>query len=361
MEIGIIGLPQAGKTTLFNALTGLNVDLGYAGGRKSLNRAVARVPDPRLEKLSALFKPKKTVHATVNYVDVGGLSGEGAAKGGFPADFLQALRPCEALLLVLRGFENPDSPHPDGPPSPASELRFVQDELLLSDLAVCEGRIERIEKSLMKVKDKDLAWELEVLKLCHGELEAERPLRGLELDENQRRVLRAYAFLTLKPLLVVLNVGEDAIGDESALATLAADAAGDGLRFCQVSAHIEMELAQMEEDEAREFLAEYGLAERALDRVLRESFALQQVLIFFTVGEDECRAWTIRKGSTAPVAAGAIHSDIQKGFIRAETVAHEDLLAEGSMAACKEKGSFRLEGREYVVKEGDVVHFRFNV
>lgn len=361
MEIGIIGLPQAGKTTLFNALTGLNVDLGYAGGRKNANRAVAFVPDPRLEKLSALFKPKKTVHSTVNYIDIGGLSGEGAAKGGFPAEFLQALRPCEALLLVLRDFENAAAPHPDGPPAPARELRAIQDELLLSDLAVCEGRIERIEKSLMKVKDKDLQRELEVLRLCHERLESELPLRGLELDENQLRVLRAYAFLTLKPLLVVLNVGENAIGDESGLEALAKEAGEEGLRFCQVAARIEMELAQMGEEDAAEFLAEYGITERALDRVLRESFSLLGMLTFFTVGEDECRAWTIRRGSTAPVAAGAIHSDIQKGFIRGEVVAHEDLLAEGSMAACKDKGSFRLEGREYVVKEGDVVHFRFNV
>jgi len=360
MEIGIIGLPQAGKTTLFNALTGLNVELGYAGGRKSANRAVAKVPDPRLEKLSAMFNPKKTVHATVNYLDIGGLAEEGGGRGGFPAEFLQALRPCEALLLALRGFDDPASPHPDGPADPARDLRHVQDEFLLSDLAVCEGRVERLEKQLMKAKDKDLAFELETLKRCHAELAAERPLRGLEFDENQRRVLRAYAFLTLKPLRVVLNVGEDAIGREEGLAGLAA-AGAEGLRFCQVCARIEMELAQMDAAEAAEFLGEYGIAERALDRVLRESFALLRLLTFFTVGEDECRAWTIRDGSTAPVAAGAIHSDIQKGFIRAEVVAHDELLARGSFAHCKESGHFRLEGREYVVREGDVVHFRFNV
>jgi ribosome-binding ATPase len=361
MEIGIIGLPQAGKTTLFNALTGLNVDLGWAGGRKSANRAVARVPDPRLERLSELFKPKKTVHATVTYLDIGGLSGEGAARSGFPADFLQALRPCEALLLVLRGFEDPESPHPDGPPDPAGELRAVQDEFLLSDLAVCEGRIERLEKQMMKVRDKDQQYELETLRLCHATLEQERPLRGLELDEAQRRVLRAYAFLTLKPLLVVLNTGEEALGDGGALGQLSAAGAATGLRFCQVAARLEMELAQMEPAEAAEFLAEYGLKERALDRVLRESFALLELQTFFTVGEDECRAWTIRRGATAYLAAAAIHSDIQKGFIRAEVTPHDALLAAGGFAGCKENGQFRLEGREYPVREGDVVHFRFNV
>jgi GTP-binding protein YchF len=360
MEIGIIGLPQAGKTTLFNALTGLSVDLGYAGGRKGANRGVARVPDPRLDKLSALFNPKSTVHATVNYVDLGGLSGEGRKSSGFPPDVLQALKPCEALLLVLRGFENPELPHPDGPPDPARDLRTAQDEFLLSDLAICEGRIERLEKQLMKAKDKDLAFELETLQLCHAALDQEKPLRSLGLDEHRLRALRSYAFLSLKPLLVVLNVGDEAAADASGLEELRPHA-GDGVGLLQVSARIEMELAQMEPDEAAEFLGEYGISEPALDRVLRASFELLALETFFTVGEDECRAWTLHKGSTAPVAAGVIHSDIQKGFIRAEVVPSAELLRLGSFPACKEKGALRLEGREYVVQEGDVVHFRFNV
>jgi GTP-binding protein YchF len=361
MEVGIIGLPQSGKTTLFNALTGLAVDLGYAGGRKGANRGVAQVPDARLERLSALFKPRRTVHATVNYVDLGGLSGEGRRSGGFPAEVLQALKPCEALLLVLRDFDNAELPHPDGPPDPARDLRLAQDEFLLSDLAICEGRIERLEKQMMKVKDKDPAHELETLRLCHAALDKEQPLRTLALDEHQLHLLRAYAFLSLKPLLVVLNAPDQAAADESRLAALRAAAGEGGQRFLQVSARIEMELAQMEAAEAAEFLAEYGIAEPALNRVLRESFQLLELETFFTVGEDECRAWTIHQGSTAPVAAGVIHSDIQKGFIRAEVVPSAELLRLGSMAACKDKGCLRLEGREYQVQEGDVVHFRFNV
>ena len=361
MEIGIIGLPQSGKTTLFNALTGLNVDLGYAGGRKGANRGVATVPDERLERLSTLFKPRRTVHATVNYVDLGGLSGEGRKSGGFPADVLQALKPCEALLLVLRDFDNPALPHPDGPPDPARDLRTAQDEFLLSDLAICEGRIERLEKQMMKVKDKDPAHELEVLRLCHAALDREQPLRTLTLDEHQLHVLRSYAFLSLKPLLVVLNVQDDAVRETGRLETLRAEFVAGGQSFLQVSARIEMELAQLEPEDAAEFLAEYGISEPALHRVLRESFQLQELETFFTVGEDECRAWTIHRGSTAPVAAGVIHSDIQKGFIRAEVVASADLLRLGSMAACKDKGCLRLEGREYLVQEGEVVHFRFNV
>jgi ribosome-binding ATPase len=361
MEIGIIGLPQSGKTTLFNALTGLGVDLGYAGGRKGANRGVARVPDERLERLSALFKPRSTVHATVNYVDLGGLSGEGRKSSGFPAEVLQTLKPCEALLLVVRDFDDPDLPHPDGPPDPAQDLRTAQDEFILSDLAICEGRIERLEKQMMKVKEKDPAHELEVLRHCHAALEAERPLRTLKLDEHQLHVLRSYAFLSLKPLLVVLNVQDDAVRDHARLDALRAAAGEGGQRFLQVSARIEMELAQLDPEDRGEFLAEYGIEEPALHRVLRESFTLQELETFFTVGEDECRAWTIHRGSTAPVAAGVIHSDIQKGFIRAEVVPSAELLRLGSMAACKEKGSLRLEGREYLVQEGDVVHFRFNV
>jgi GTP-binding protein YchF len=359
MEIGIIGLPQSGKTTLFNALTGLHVDLGYAGGRKNANRGVAKVPDTRLEQLSALFKPKSTVHATVNYVDLGGLSGEGRKSSGFPAEVLQTLKPCEALLLVLRDFDNTEMPHPDGPPNALRDLRTAQDEFLFSDLAICEGRIERLEKQIMKMKDKDLVYELDTLKLCHAALEDERPLRTVELDEAQRRVLRSYAFLSLKPLLVVMNTGEGA--DASRVDALREAAGGLGLRFLQVSANIEMELAQMDAEDAVEFLAEYGISEPALHRVVRESFTLLGLETFFTVGEDECRAWTLHQGSVAPVAAGVIHSDIQKGFIRAEVVPSASLLALGSMAACKDKGSLRLEGKEYVVQEGDVVHFRFNV
>ncbi len=359
MEIGIIGLPQSGKTTLFNALTGLHVDLGYAGGRKNANRGVAKVPDTRLEQLSALFKPKSTVHATVNYVDLGGLSGEGRKSSGFPAEVLQTLKPCEALLLVLRDFDNTEMPHPDGPPNALRDLRTAQDEFLFSDLAICEGRIERLEKQIMKMKDKDLVYELDTLKLCHAALEDERPLRTVELDEAQRRVLRSYAFLSLKPLLVVMNTGEGA--DATRVDALREAAGGLGLRFLQVSANIEMELAQMDAEDAVEFLAEYGISEPALHRVVRESFTLLGLETFFTVGEDECRAWTLHQGSVAPVAAGVIHSDIQKGFIRAEVVPSASLLALGSMAACKDKGSLRLEGKEYVVQEGDVVHFRFNV
>ncbi len=361
MEIGIIGLPQSGKTSLFNALTGMNVELGYAGGRKNANRAVAPVPDPRLERLSAMFNPKKTVCATVNYVDLGGLSGEGKSSSGFPAEFLQALKPCEALLLVTRAFDDPEMPHSDGPSDPVRDFRLAQDEFLFSDLTICEGRIERLEKQLMKVKDKDQAYELEVLKMCHAALSEEKPLRSLDLDEHQKKVLRAYAFLSLKPVLIVANVSDEGLASDELVSQLSGMEGSQGLRFCQTCARLEMELAQMEPDEAELFLSEYGIDEPAKALVLRESFQLLGLQTFFTVGEDECRAWTIRRGSTAPVAAGAIHSDIQKGFIRAEVVRHEDLLEEGSLAHCRDKGSLRLEGKEYIVKEGDVVHFRFNV
>ncbi len=359
MEIGIIGLPQSGKTSLFNALSGLNVELGFAGGRKSANRAVAKVPDQRLDALTALYNPKRKVHATANYIDLVGLTG--SAKSGFPAEFLQAVKPCEALLLCVRAFEDADMPHPDGDPDPLGDIQRANDEFLFSDLAICEGRIERLAKEVMKIKDKDRVFELDTLRKCHAHLEQELPLRALELDEHELKALRSYAFLTLKPMLIVLNVGEDAIGSDQPLAQVQEALADSGIRTCQLCARIEMELSQMEDEDRAEFLEEYGITEAAAGMVIRESFELLELLTFFTVGDDECRAWTVRQGSTAPVAAGAIHSDIQKGFIRGEVVHSSDLLEAGSMSACKDKGTFRLEGKDYLVKEGDVIHFRFNV
>jgi ribosome-binding ATPase len=360
MEIGIVGLPQGGKTTLFNAMTGLDVDLGYAGTKKSMNRAVAKIPDPRLKRLSALFNPKKEVHATANYLDIGGLKSD-KNQGAFSGEFLTSIKGCEALLLVVRAFENAEMPHADGPPNPQADIQLASDEFLLSDLDVCEGRIERLKKQLMKLKDKELAFELQVLEKCHACLEDEKPLRSIEFDSYETRVLRAYAFLSLKPLLIVLNTAED-LAASTAMADEIQEALGStGVAVCQLCARIEMELAQMDDEDRELFLEEYGISEPAMDKVLRESYALLGLQTFFTVGEDECRAWTIRAGSTAPIAAGAIHSDIQKGFIRAEVVACEELLKEGTMHACKEKGTLRLEGKEYLVLEGDVVHFRFNV
>ncbi len=360
MEIGIVGLPQGGKTTLFNAMTGLDVDLGYAGTKKSMNRAVAKIPDPRLKKLSALFNPKKEVPATANYLDIGGLKTD-KNQSGFSGEFLTSIKGCEALLLVVRAFDDPEMPHADGPADAKADIQLANDEFLLSDLAVCEGRIERLKKQLMKLKDKDLAFELKVLEKCHASLEQETPLRTLDFDSNETRVLRAYAFLTLKPLLIVLNTSEDQAASTEMATEMQAHLGSNGVAVCQLCARIEMELAQMDDEDRELFLEEYGITEPAMDKVLRESYALLGLQTFFTVGEDECRAWTIRAGSTAPIAAGAIHSDIQKGFIRAEVVPSEELLAEGSMNACKEKGTLRLEGKDYLVLEGDVVHFRFNV
>ncbi len=360
MEIGIIGLPQSGKTSLFNALTGQDADLGYAGGRKS-HRAVAKIPDSRLERLTELFKPHRQINATVDYLDLGGLDEEIGPQHSFPAEFLQAVRVCDAILLTVRAFVHPDYPHPAGPPDPVRDLRLANDEFLISDLTVCEGRIERLEKQLMKQKDQDMAFELETLRKCHAALEEERPLRMLGLDRHQLRALKSYAFLSLKPQLAVFNVGEDGIGSVELLDSLAGEFDHLGLRACQVCARIEMELAQLDPEEAAEFLEEYGIAEPALDRVLRESFELLELETFFTASEEECHAWTIRRGSTAREAAGVIHSDMERGFIRAEIVPSADLIEAGSLAVCRERGSFRLEGKDYVIREGEVIHIRFNV
>ena len=269
MEIGIIGLPQSGKTSLFNALSGQNVDLGFAGGRKNANRAVAKVPDERLDRLTALYNPKRKVHATANYIDLVGLSG--SAKSGFPAEFLQAVKPCEALLLCVRAFDDPDLPHADGPSDPLGDIQRANDEFLFSDLAICESRIERLAKEVMKIKDKDRVYELETLRKCHAHLEQELPLRALELDEHELKVLRAYAFLTLKPMLVVLNVGEENIGSEQPLGKVQEALAGSGILSCQLCARIEMELAQMEEEDRADFLEEYGISEAAAGKVIRRN------------------------------------------------------------------------------------------
>jgi GTP-binding protein YchF len=343
---------------LFQLLT------GAAGpppsGRPEARVGIARVPDPRVEALAEMFRPRKKTPATVEYVDVPGVGkGEGAALVDLPA-----LRGVDALVHVVRAFESDAVPHPEGSVDPLRDANMLELELILADLGAVERRLERLDANIKKANRPDDVAERAIFLKMKETLEAERPLRQLTLAEDERRRLRGYSFLSEKPLLLVVNLGEDGLRNAAAFldsSGLTAYAAGPGLAVCAVSAPIEAEMAELEGEDARAFREDLGLSEPGLDRVIRTSYALLGLISFLTAGEDECRAWTITRGTRAQQAAGTIHSDIERGFIRAEVVAYTDLMAAGSLAACREKGTLRLEGKEYPVQDGDVINFRFNV
>ena len=358
MKIGIIGLSSVGKSTLFQLLTG--AEAAAAGGRPEARVGIARVPDGRVDRLSEMYRPKKKTWATVEYVDVPGVAkGEGQALVDQPA-----LRGVDALVHVLRAFASDTVPHPDGSVDPLRDAGIMELELILADLSTVERRLERLEANIKKANRPDDVAERAVFLKLKEALEAERPLREVSLTEEERRRLRSYSFLSEKPILLVVNLGEDEVKDAAgALARAGLQALGErpGTALCPVAAPIETEIAQLPQEDARAFLDDLGLAEPGLDRVIRTSYALLGLVSFLTAGEDECRAWTIRRGTKAQQAAGTIHSDIERGFIRAEVVPFDELVRAGSLAACRDKGTLRLEGKEYVVQDGDVINFRFNV
>ncbi len=358
MKTAIIGLGTVGKSALFQLLTGSAPP--PAGGRPEPRLGIARVPDPRLDRLTQMYKPKKTTPATIEYVDVPGVvKGEGSALVDLPA-----LRGVDALVHVVRAFESDLAPHPEGSVDPLRDAGMLDLELILADLGLVERRLERLEANIKKGnKAEDVAERALFLRLKEC-LEGERPLRELEVSDDERRRLRNYAFLSEKPVLLVANLGEDQLRDSSAYlerSGLRRFAERPGFAICAVSAQVEAEMAQLSPEDAQAFREDLGLHEPGLDRVVRTSYALLGLISFLTAGEDECRAWTIRRGTKAQQAAGEIHSDIERGFIRAEVVAYDDLVAAGSIAACRDKGTLRLEGKEYPVKDGDVINFRFNV
>jgi len=357
MKTGLFGFPGVGKTTLFNLLTGAHAATAGFGASRDPNVGVAKVPDPRLEKLSALFKPRKTVHATFEYVDIVGMK-KGDAKGSLS---LAALKPMDALAHVVRAFEDESIPHSEGTLDPARDVETMEMELILADLDQTQRRIERLEASIPKTQRADEKKELAVLAKVREALEAGRPLRGVELPPEDEKVLRGFAFYTAKPLLVLVNLGEGdlaRIEDPVGSFGLAAVAGRPGVAVAAASAKIEVEMADLGASEAAAFREDLGLKEPALDRIIRSSYGLLGLISFYTVGEDECRAWPVRRGSTAARAAGTIHSDLEKGFIRAEVVRYEELIACGSLNAAKDKGQLRLEGKEYPVADGDIMHIR---
>ena len=357
MKIGLIGLPRSGKTTLFNLLTGAGVATSrYDTGRAELHTGIARVPDERVDRLSALFHPKKTTYATFDVVDLAGIK-KGERAGLETRDF----RDADALLHVVRAF----AADALGAAEPRRDIEDLETELLLADLEVIERRLERLEASIKKRRADADVKERELLRRLQPVLEGETPLRAVPLTGDEERALRGFTFLSLKPILHCLNVDEKAVAEgERAVEAfgLGPVAARPRTRLGWVSAVIETEVAQLAGEEQQAFLADLGLAEPAIRRVLRDCFALLGLVSFFTVGEDEVRAWPIAAGTRAQDAAGTVHSDIERGFIRAEVTGYDELVdAHGSFAEARARGQFRLEGKDYVVKDGEVCHFRFNV
>lgn len=360
-----MGLAGAGKTTVFNALAGAKVDVAtYATSSTEPNRAVVHVPDERLERLAALFKPKKVTPAEVRYVDVaGGLQGEGDSARS--AQVMAQLRNADALLLVVRAFVNDAVPHPLGTVDPARDLTMALEDMLLADMSVAEKRLERLEKDLRfvgrssapseGVKERDL-----LVQIKEG-LDQGRPVRDLGMSAADQKLLRGYAFLTAKPLMVLFNTGDSG---ENAAELIAAARARLPYALTDVTSlagRLEMELGELEPEEAREFMADLGIEELGLSRVIQLSYRLVDLISFFTVGPDECKAWTIRNGSTSVDAAGAIHSDLARGFIRAEVIAWEPLLQAGGWTEAKRQGAVRSEGKTYLVQDGDVMNILFSV
>ncbi len=353
MQTGIIGLPQVGKTTLFRILTKAHLD-GKSGGQGT-HVGVAKVPEPRLVELAKLYNPKKITYATVQYVDVGGMQKERNR------DALAPLREVDTIAHVIRVFDDPSVPHAAGSIDPLRDATNLELELILADHDQIIRRLERLEKDLKKKKEPGLETEKNVLEKCKAHLEAEKPLRELELTAEERKSTGGFLFLSQRPMLYVLNLGDNEAAEMATAVDrhkLGALRGRPNTGVIAVCGRLEAELAEVEEKEAMELLASYGLKEPGLNRLIRATYDLMGLIQFFTAGEPEVRAWTIRKGETAVKAAGAIHSDIEKGFIRAEVVKWNDLLAAGSLAAAREKAQVRLEGKEYIVQEGDVILFR---
>ena len=347
MKLGIIGLPQSGKTTLFNALTRSNTPTTASAGRIEVHNGVVDVPDPRIDKLSGMFKPKKTIYAKVTYADIAGL--EGNSKG-ISGNLLNTLGQMDAFIHVVRCFEDDNVPHPAGSINPARDADAMLTELLLNDQIAVERKLERLVDERKKGgTDKTLnERQMLLFNRLQEALNNNIPLRKLAYSADEEKELSSFGLLTRKQILTVFNLGE---GQKAPSVEL-------DHPFVALPAKLEMEISQLSPEDAQMFMAEYGIEEPALNRMIRLSYDLLNLQSFFTVGEDEVRAWTTRRHATAHESAGEIHTDIQHGFVRAEVVAYDDLVVLGTMAECKAKGKFRLEGKEYIVKDGDIVHIR---
>lgn len=356
MKLGIIGLPQSGKTTIFNALTRGDQPTSVSGGRFDVHQAIVSVPDERVDQLAALFHPRKITYAKVTYADIAGLDG-GAGKNGFSGPLLNQLAQMDGLIHVVRAFENAAVSHPLGSVNPVRDLEIVNAELLLNDLIVVERRLGRLDEERRKGGGRDRAVidrEMALFQQLQATLAAEKPLRELDLSAEELKTVSGFGFLTLKPMLVLLNLGE---GEQAP----SLQVIGRHADLAVLQGKLEMELAQLDFQEAEVFMQEYGIEELSLSKVVRLSFDLLELLSFYTVGEDEVRAWTVKRGANALQAAAAIHTDLAKGFIRAEVIDAQTLLELGGLAEARQKGKLRLEGKDYFVHDGEIVHIRFNL
>lgn len=361
MKTAIIGLANSGKTTIFNALTGLNLEVTtFPTLSQDTHTGVVKVPDARITRLTEIFKPKKSTQATVEYIDYIGLT-----KGDMEQNrkVFDLIRDADAIVHVVRGFEDETIMHPMGSVNPRRDAETVELEMIFGDLELVEKRLERMEQGAQRGKKPD-EMEHKLLLTCKKALEKETALRDVDFSEEEQKAMRALQFMSIKPQLIVLNVSEDTMDTDSTRAEageLQHFFTGRAVRVLSLCGKIEMEIAQLPPDEAKAFLDDLGITEPALNKLIRLSYDLLGLISFLTVGEDEVRAWTIRKGTDAQKAAGKIHSDIERGFIRAEVVAYDDFIAHGSLSAARDKGLVRLEGKTYVVNDGDIINFRFNV
>jgi len=359
MQIGLVGLPYSGKTTFFQTLTETHLDPN-ALQKKDANIAVVKVQDKRLDALTEIFNPKKKVNATIEIVDLAGLKKGDHTTSSFMSNFLTKVRTNDALIHVVRGFADDAIPHIDGSINIIRDIKTLEEEFILADMAFVENRLERIEKDIIKQKIRDIAIkEKEIMLRWNEILQNEIPLREQEFSDEEQKLIKNYQPLTAKPLLIALNLDENDISrSDEITSNIKNEIQGKNILVEPFFAKIEMELVQLADEEKEIFMQEYGISESALSRLIRSAYRLLGLLSFFTVGEDECRAWTIKKGMNAQESAGTIHTDFFNKFIRGEVVAYDDFMRNGSFAKCKEHGVFRLEGKEYIVKDGDILHVR---